>query len=316
LFTDELPPGLPVSRGEFDHKIKLIDDRKTSVGYTVRLSTLEQDQLKVMIDDMLKKGFLSPSSSPFGAPCFFVKKPHDQGLRLVVDWRNLNANTVKDKTQLPNIIDLLSLLHRARYFSILDGHSGFWQILLRPEDREKTAFRTPFGNYEWNVMGMGLTNAPATYQRLMNHIFKPFLRDFVAVYLDDVLVYSVTLNDHVRHLRAVFEVLKANKIRCKPSKCTLASQSVTYLGHVIGFGTIRVDPEKISKIVNMPAPKSKGEVSTFLGMCSYLAAHIVHYAELAMPLTQLTHHDVEFSWTADCQQSFDLLKKIIVSDPV
>jgi len=140
LFTDELPPGLPVSRGEFDHKIKLIDDRKTSVGYTVRLSTLEQDQLKVMIDDMLKKGFLSPSSSPFGAPCFFVKKPHDQGLRLVVDWRNLNANTVKDKNQLPNIIDFLSLLHRARYFSILDGHSGFWQVLLCPEDRDKTAF--------------------------------------------------------------------------------------------------------------------------------------------------------------------------------
>ncbi len=114
------------------------------------------------------------------------------------------------------------MLHRARYFSISDGHSGFWQIVLCPEDREKTAFRAPFGNDEWNVMGMdmGLTNAPATYQRLMNHIFKPFLRDFVAVYLDDVLVYSVTLNDHVRHLRAVFEALKANKIRCKPSKCT------------------------------------------------------------------------------------------------
>jgi hypothetical protein len=125
-----------VSRGEFDHKMKLIDDRKTFVGYTVCLSKTRS----VMIDDMLKKGFLSPSSSLFGAPCFFVKKPHDQGLRLVVDWRNLNANTVKDKTQSPNIIDLLSLLHRARDFSILDSHSGFWQILLCPEDREKTKF--------------------------------------------------------------------------------------------------------------------------------------------------------------------------------
>jgi hypothetical protein len=143
-------------------------------------------------------------------------------------------------------------------------------------------------------MSMGLTNAPATHQRLMNHIFKPFLRDFVAVYLDEVLVYRVILDDHVRHLQAVFEVLKANKIRCKPSKCTLASQSVTYLSQVIGFGTIRVDLEKISKIVNISAPTTKAEVSTFLGMCSYLAAPIVHYAELAMLLMQLTRYDVEF----------------------
>jgi hypothetical protein len=158
--------------------------------------------------------------------------------------------------------------------------SGKFYCVLRTVRRQ--LFELFFGNYEWNVMGMGLANAPATYQRLMNHIFKPFLRDFVAVYLNDVVVYSVTLKDHVKHLRAVFKVLKANIIRCKLSKCTLASQSVTYHGHLIGFGTIRVDPEKISKIVNMPAPKTKGKVSTFLGMCSYLAAHIVHYAELTM----------------------------------
>ena len=318
VFPEKLTE-LPSSRGRFDHKIDLVDERVASGGYPVRFSTLEVEILQEMIDDMIAKGFISPSNSPFGAPCFFVRKAHSNNpkdLRLVVDWRNLNNNTIKDKTQLPNIADLIALLHRARYFSVLDGHSGFWQILLRKEDRHKTAFRTPFGNYEWNVMGMGLTNAPATYQTLMNQMFKPFLRKFVAVYLDDVLVYSNTLQEHLQHLRQVLDILRANKVACKPSKCVLGASSVLFLGHIIGHGEIRTDPEKVRKIIDMKEPTNKSELRTFLGMCEYLAGHLVHYAEIAWPLTEATHKDTQFFWSDSCQRAFMQLKSMIPRAPV
>ena len=315
VFPKELPAGLPKSRGQFDHKIDLIDERAPSAGHTVRFSTLEMQELQRLIEEMLNKGYIQPTNSPFGAPCFFVKKSNGS-LRLVVDWRNLNANTIKDRTQLPNIHDLLSQLSKARYFSLLDGHSGFWQILLRDGDQPKTAFRTPFGNYEWNVMGFGLTNAPATYQSLMNSMFRPFLSKFVAVYLDDVLVFSNTLEEHLIHLRKVLEVLRGNNIRCNPNKCTLAAKEVLYLGHIVGHGQLRVDPAKVEKVVNMPRPNNKADVLTFLGMCGYLAEHIVHYSDIALPLTDLTHHDALFIWTDDCEIAFTQLKQMITTAPV
>ena len=315
IFPEELVD-LPISRGRYDHRIKLINDKLVSSGYTIRFSTEEIEVLHVMLEKLLSKGYISPSNSPFGAPCFFVRKQHGAGLRLVVDWRNLNNNTIKDQTQLPNIADLLAQLHKARFFSVLDGNSGFWQVLLAPEDRYKTAFRTPFGSFEWNVMGMGLTNAPATYQSLMNAMFRPHLRDFVSVYLDDVLVYSNTLAEHLEHLRTVFEILKSNKVACKPSKCTLAAQQVLYLGHIVGNGELRVDPEKVAKILGIKSLTCKADVSTFLGMCGYLASHLVQYSDVALPLTNLTHVDVPFRWTSECEESFLELKRMVSSAPV
>ena len=315
VFPKELPAGLPKSRGQFDHKIDLIDERSPSAGHTVRFSTMEMQELQRLIEEMLNKGYIQPTNSPFGAPCFFVKKSNGT-LRLVVDWRNLNANTIKDRTQLPNIHDLLSQLSKARYFSLLDGHSGFWQILLRDGDQHKTAFRTPFGNYEWNVMGFGLTNAPATYQSLMNSMFRPFLSKFVAVYLDDVLVFSNTIDEHLAHLRKVLEVLRLNNIRCNPNKCTLAAEEVLYLGHIVGHGQLRVDPVKVEKVVNMPRPNNKADVLTFLGMCGYLAEHIVHYSDIALPLTDITHNDTTFDWTEECDLAFKQLKQMITTAPV
>lgn len=316
IFPPELPDGLPPHRGRFDHSIKLINESLRSAGYTIRLSTLEIELLQTTIADLIKKGFISPSNSPFGAPCFFVKKPHSPDLRLVIDWRALNDNTVKDKTPLPHISDLLARLHSARFFSVLDAHSGFHQVLVKEADREKTAFRTPFGLYEWNVMGFGLTNAPATFQSLMNDVFKNHLRKFIAVYMDDVLIYSDNLKDHVRHLRIALQLLRDRKVYCKPKKCILGASEVLYLGHVIGGGGIKVDPEKIKTINNLARPTSKSEISTFLGMCSYLCEHIQHYAEVALPLTNATHDDVGFDWTDECEESFNLLKNMITTAPV
>ena len=264
----------------------------------------------------MTKGFLQPSNSPYGAPCFFVKKPHSDGLRLVVDWRNLNNITIKDKTQLPNIADLLATLTKARFFSLLDGHSGFWQVRIREGDEHKTAFRTPFGNYEWRVMGMGLTNAPATYQRMMNDILRPHLRESVLVYLDDVLVFSETLPEHLKHLRQVLSLLRLNNVKCKPSKCILAAREVLFLGHVVGHGAIKVDPEKVSKVTGMKSPECKADVRTFLGMCEYLASHLVNFAEVATPLTELTRKHRVFEWSTECEQAFQQLKKMVSTAPV
>jgi transposase InsO family protein len=315
LFPEELTT-LPPSRGDLDHKIDLMEGATPAAGYTVRFSTMEIEMLQQTIDSLLKNGFISPSNSPFGAPCFFVKKPHGGGLRLVVDWRNLNNITVKDRTQLPNIADLLSLLHKARFFSILDGHSGFWQVLLRPEDAHKTAFRTPFGSFQWNVMGMGLCNAPATYQTLMNTICRPFLRKFVAVYLDDVLVFSNSLTEHLSHLRTVLETLRKHNIKCKPGKCVLAAEEVLFLGHLVGNGKIRVDPSKVAAIVEMQPPNSKSAIRTFLGMTSWLAGHLDSYAEIARPLSDATHKDLPFAWNENCQLAFETLKRMVTTAPV
>ena len=318
-FKDVFPQKLsrlPASRGHLNHKIDLIDEKSPSSGYTKQFSTLEMEMLKKEIDNLLSMGYITLSNSPFGAPCFFVRKPHGDGFRLVVDWRNLNNNTIKDTTQLPNIADLLAQLSKARIFSKLDGHSGFWQVLIRDGDQHKTAMRTPFGNYEWNVMGMGLTNAPATYQTLMNSILRPLLRKSVLVYLDDVLIFSNTMEEHLQHLRQVLELLRKNNIYCKPSKCTLGASEITFLGHVVGHGLLKVDPEKVDKIMSLEKPTSKSEIRTFLGIVEYLAWYLLDYSEIAIPLTDATHKHVAFNWSEKCDHAFNEIKRMVASAPV
>ncbi len=254
---------------------------------------MEQDQLKVTIEDMLKKGFHSPSSSPFGTPCLFVKKPHDQGLRLVVDWRNLNANNAKDKTQLPNIVDLLSLLHRARYFSIFNGHKVFLQILLCPEDREKTDFWTSFGNYEWNVMDMGLTNAPCNVPASNESHLLAILTWFCCCLScwwsclqcdpqQSCETYTTSLRSHKsqQNLMLTFQMHFSKSISQLLWSCHWLRH------HSCGPG------KHIEACQHASAQDRSIDV---LDMCSYLAGQKVDYAELAMPLTQLTHRDVEIS---------------------
>ena len=188
LFPDDLPARLPPERS-VDHEIRLEEGSSPPSRPAYRLPRPEMEELKKQLTELLKKGFVEPSKSPFGAPVFFVKKA-DGSLRMVCDWRELNKITVKNKACLPNVDDLFDTVQGARYFTKLDLRSGYNQIRIQAEDVPKTAINTPFGHYQFRVMGFGLTNAPATFQSMMNTILQPYLREFVVVFLDDILIFS------------------------------------------------------------------------------------------------------------------------------
>lgn len=185
-----------------------------------RLSPAEMANAKKHITDKLAKTLIEPSSSPYSAPILFVPKPNGRGLRMCVDYRALNAISVKNKYPIPCIDDMLDAVAGAKYFTSLDLTSGYWQIRIAEEDVERTAFRTPFGHFQWRLMPFGLTNAPATFQSVMNDIFRPFLREFVVVYLDDILIYSKTEEEHKRHVQIVLETLRREKFYVCKEKCT------------------------------------------------------------------------------------------------
>ena len=231
FFPEELPNELPPER-LVDHEIRLEQDSSPPSRPAYRLPKPEMDELKRQLEQLLVKGFVVQSKSPFGAPVFFVKKS-DRSLRMVCDWRDLNKITIKNKACLPNIDDLFDTVQGSTYFTKLDLRSGYNQIRIRNEDIENTAINTPYGQYEFRVMGFGLTNAQATFQTLMNSILRPYLSDFVVVFIDDILIFSRTWSEHLDHVRDVLETLRENKLFCKRSKCEFGVRDVLFLGHRI-----------------------------------------------------------------------------------
>jgi Reverse transcriptase (RNA-dependent DNA polymerase)/Retroviral aspartyl protease len=216
-----------------------------------RLSLSEKQEIEVKVHEMLEKGWIAPSGSAYGAPVLFVPKP-DGTLRMCIDYRALNKLTQKNKYPLPRIDDLLDNLSGAKYFSSLDLTSGYHQMVLHPADREKTAFNTHIGKYEWRVLPMGLCNAPAVFQAEMNRIFQHQLNRFVCVYLDDILIFSRTEAEHIEHLRTVLEVLWRHGYKAKPSKCVL--QVGTEVSWTFGANGIRPDPAKVKAVQEWPVP--------------------------------------------------------------
>lgn len=231
VFPNDLPAGLPPSR-EVDHAIELIPGAAPPSRAPYRLSYLELEELKKQIMDLLDKGFIRPSKSPFGAPIVFVKKK-DGGLRMCIDYRALNKITIPNRAPLPRIDELLDRLNGAKYFSTLDLRSGYYQIRIKSEDIPKTAFRCQYGHFEFLVLSFGMSNAPATFQTLMNTIFRREMNESVLVYIDDILVYSRTAEAHLRHLRRVLEILRENKLYAKRSKCHFFQNEIEFCGHKI-----------------------------------------------------------------------------------
>ncbi|KAA0059508.1 DNA/RNA polymerases superfamily protein [Cucumis melo var. makuwa] len=279
------------------------------------MATSELKELKMQLQELVDKGYIRPSVSPWGAPVLFVKKK-DGTLRLCIDYRQLNKVTIRNKYPLPRIDDLFDQLRGAALFFKIDLRSGYHQLKVRESDIAKTAFRMRYEHYEFRVIPFGLTNAPAVFMNLMNMIFHRYLDQFVIVFIDDILVYSVDRESHEEHLRIVLQTLREKQLYAKFSKCEFWLEQVVFLGHVVSSKGVSVDPQKVEAIVNWERPISATEVRSFLGLAGYYRRFIEDFSRLALPLTALTRKNVKFEWSDKCEQSFQELKKRLVTAPI
>jgi hypothetical protein len=255
------PETLPPKRS-VDHPITLIDDSKPINKRPYRLPFHQKNAMEELIKHMLINKMIRPSISPYSSPVIIVKKK-DGTWRMCVDYRLLNSNTVKNKFPIPILEDLLDELFGARVFSKIDLRAGYHQIRMKEEDIAKTAFTTYMGHFEYVVLPFGLTNSLATFQSLMNNVLAEFLRKFVMVFFDDILIYSPTMDEHIHHLTTVLDILRQNQLYAKLNKCTFAQESVEYLGHIISSKGVATNPSKIAIIQQWPVPATVTQLRAF-----------------------------------------------------
>ncbi|GKB67286.1 putative reverse transcriptase domain-containing protein [Tanacetum coccineum] len=297
VFPEDLP-GLPPAR-PVEFQIDLIPGAAPVARAPYRLA-------------FSNKGFIRPSSSPWGAPVLFVKKK-DGLFRMCIDYRELNKLTVKNRYPLPRIDDLFDQLQGSSIYSKIDLRSGYHQLRVREQDIPKTAFQTRYGHYEFQVMPFGLTNAPAVFIDLMNRVCKPYLDKFVIVFIDDILIYSKDEKEHEEHLKAILELLKKEQLYAKFSKCEFWIPKVQFLGHVIDSRGIHVDPAKIESIKDWASPKTPTEIHQFLGLAGYYRRFIEGFSKIAKSMTKLTQKGIKFGWGEKEENAFQLIKQKLCS---
>ncbi|GJY48708.1 reverse transcriptase domain-containing protein [Tanacetum coccineum] len=313
VFPKDLP-GLPPTR-QVEFQIDLVPGAAPVARAPYRLAPSEMKELSEQLKELSDKGFIRPSSSPWGAPVLFVKKK-DESFRMCIDYRELNKLTVKNRYPLPRIDDLFDQLQGSSVYSKIDLRSGYHQLRVREEDIPKTAFRTRYGHYEFQVMPFGLTNAPAVFMDLMNRVCKPYLDKFVIVFIDDILIYSKNKKEHKEHLKQILELLKKEELYAKFSKCEFWIPKVQFLGHVIDSEGIHVDPAKIESIKDWTSPKSPTEIRQFLGLAGYYRRFIEGFSKIAKPMTKLTQKKIKFEWGDKQEAAFQLLKQKLCSAPI
>lgn len=280
-----------------------------------RLTWEEESHLRKELTRLLDLGLISPSNGQWTSPIFFVKKKDGQ-LRLVVDYRKLNERTIKDAYPLPQIDNLLDSMGGACFFSTLDAASGYWQIPMSKEASERSGFVCPFGTFTWNVMSFGLTSAPSTFQRTMNTILQAFIGKFVYCFIDDIIIFSRTMEEHEKHLRLVFEACDKANLRLKYEKCSFGQSSVEYLGHVVSDQGLLPTTRNVNKILDMPAPRNVDGVRSFLGLSGYYRRFVPQYAHILAPVSSLLKKGTDFSWGPEQEEAFNSIKKIMTSPPI
>jgi ribonuclease HI len=306
MFPEELPGMPPESKVEF--AIELTPGTAPISKRAYRVSRPELVELKKQIDKLLEKGYIRPSISPWAALVLFVEKK-DGTKRMCIDYRSLNEVTIKNKYPMSRIEDLFDQLRGAGVFSKIDLRSGFHQLRIRPLDIPKTTFITKYGLYEFTDMSFGLTNAPAYFMYLMNSVFMDYLDKFVVVFIDDILVYSQSEQEHEEHLRKVLQRLRDCQLYAKLSKCEFWISEVLFLGHIINRDGLVVDPMKVAAILDWKAPKDVRGIKSFIGMASYYRRFIKGFFKIVRPMTALLAKNIEFKWTPAFQESFETLKK-------
>lgn len=260
-------------------------------------------------------GFIRPSISLWKVPVIFVKKK-DGSWRLCIDYRQLNKVTIKNQYPLPRIDDLFDQMRGATVFSKIDLRSGYHQLRIKEEDISKTAFKTRFGHYEFVVLPFGLTKAPGVFMSLMNGIFRDYLDKFVQVFIDDILIYSKTPEEHDEHLSIVLQCFGENQLYGKLSKCSFYQTKIHYLGHIISGDSITVDPVKIEAIMEWPTPTNVHEIQSFTGMAGYYRRFVEGFSKIANPITELQRKNKKFIWTEKCEEAFQRLKVLLTTTPI
>src|SRR5437867_1727832 len=264
---------------------------------------------------MEELGIIEPAASPWASNLVVVTKK-DGSLRLCVDFRGVNNVTRKDSYPLPRITDCLDALGPAKYFSTFDLRSGYFQIAMEESDRDKPSFITRRGSYRFTAMPFGLCNAPATFQRLMDVVTIGLNYEICLVYLDDIILFSRTIEEHLLRLKLLLNRLRSANLKLKPSKCFLLQKKVNFLGHVISEGSIATDPEKIEQVRSWPRPQNTTETRSFIGLVSYYRRFVNQFARVAAPLHALAAKNAKFIWTEECEVAFEELKKRLITSPI
>jgi hypothetical protein len=288
---------------------------ETIVLHPYKTPFVHRPLLKKTLDNMLEGKIIERSTSAFRSPHLMVGKKGGD-MRLCHDYRELNKITTKIRYPLPLIENILHLLSGAKYFTTLDLFSGFWQIEIAECDRHKTAFSCEFGHFQYIRMPFGLCNAPSTFQNAMEIILQPILNTFVMVYIDDIIIFSKDLNDHIAHLKQVFNLLQKAGMKVKVQKCRFARQEVEYLGHIVSQKGIKADPKKLNSVRNFPTPRNLDELRSFLGLANYYRRFIDQFATKIHVLLQLTKSKITWKWGPEEQTCFDSIKELLCTAPV
>ena len=313
LFPDDIPSGLPLER-DIQHCIDFQPGASIPNRPAYRMNPKEYQELHKQVSELLDKGFIRESKSPCAVPAILVPKPGGK-YRMCIDSRAVNKITVKYRFPIPRFEDLIDQLHGSQIFSKIDLRSGYHQIRLRPGDEWKTAFKTRDGLYEWMVMPFGLSKAPSTFMRLMNHVFRDLISSCVVVYFDDILVFSQNLEQHQAHLRLVFSILRTQKLFANAKKCHFLAREIVFLGYLISGAGTRMDENKVSAITTWPTPTTLHDVRSFHGLASFYRRFIRNFSSIVAPVTELLKRS-KFSWTTEAQKAFDELKRLVTQAPI
>ncbi len=311
--SDELPP-----HRLYDHKLEFNEadaQAKLPKSRIYPMSGHKLQQVKKYLEDNLRKGYITPSQAPYASPILFAEKPNG-GLRFCVDYRKLNALTKRNRYPIPLIDEVLARIQGCKYLTKLDIIAAFNKLRMHPESEDYTTFVTSLGSYKYRVLPFRLTNGPASWQEFINELIFPFLNEFAQAYLDDILIYSKTRKEHVKHVRAVLQKLRKAGLQVDITKCEFHVQETKFLGLLVSTEGLRMDPSKVQVVVDWPTPTNLKRAQAFIGFCNFYRRFIKDFSKIVRPIMKLTRKDAPFEWNPECQEAFILLKATITTAPV